>query len=190
MLEYKDFSIHIYRKYIWIYKEFNNETIAEKIITSLNERRIIKNIGWNYYLHQNRNSNSFYRDANYSFSIVDHKDGEEIAIMSFLPDGKEIEIVQIWWNSDYNEDFVSHRTIIINYMKEYFTSLWFDNIKILRGDKNINYIHPKQHSLADDFDIKKHQDTLLLRYNATPHRKRWFSKPDERYSKFNLKEIK
>lgn len=172
-----------------IYDDFWSD--AKNIVLWLNERKIIKS-NWEYTLHQNRNSRSFYRDANYSLSWVkwnpEHNDCE-VAIVSFYPKhNKTIEIVQIWWNASFEqEDFVFLWTDIINYMKEYFLKLWFEEIIILRWDKNINFIHPKQSSLRSNFDLKKHQETMLLRYNATPSRKRWFSKPDDRYSHYKLR---
>jgi hypothetical protein len=171
-----------------LYDNFEEEE-AKEIIYKLNERKIVQHLKDSYYLHQNRNSRSFYRDANYSFSVVDHnsENWAEVAIISFFPDGKDIEIVQIGGNTFYETDFLLLWTTIIDFMKQYFTELWFSNLKILRGDKNINYIHPKQNTLKKDFDIDKHQETMLLRYNVTPHRKWGFTKPDEWYSYFTTK---
>ena len=63
-------------------------------------------------------------------------------------------------------------TGIMDYMKDFFQDLGFEKLKVLRGDKNIGYIHPKQRSLPEDFDLVRHQETMKLRYNVTPPRKR------------------
>lgn len=173
-----------------IYDSFDLQQ-AHNTTLSMNKREIISSHDW-ISLHKNRNSRSFYRDANYSFSYVKDSAFEsslsEIAIISFLPvSGKIIEIVQIGWNKQYvGEDFLTYWTRIIDHMKSYFRDLWFEQLRILRWDKNIGYIHPKQQFLGNNFSLEKHQKTMLLRYNATPHRKWWFTKPDERYSYFDL----
>jgi len=79
----------------WVFADFGEEQ-GKIVVDELNQRKVIAPIGGGLSLHQNRNSNVFYRDANYSFSIVDDQTGQEVAIMSFLPNkNKEIEIVQI-----------------------------------------------------------------------------------------------
>ncbi len=153
--------------------------VAESIMISLNQRIKVKYL-WNHlWLHQNRNFNSFYRDWNYSFSVVDESttDWHEIAIISFTVTlNKEIEIVQIGGNVHYKLDFLLLRDEIISYMKEYLHFLWFNRMKVLRWDKNINYIHPKQRTLNNGFNLKEHQNTMWIRYNLTPSRRRWFTK--------------
>jgi len=78
---YDSFVSEIYS----VYSAFGDEQVVKNIILTLNERKVIQHIRGNYYLHQNRNSNCFYRDANYSLSIVDHVNGKEVAMMSFAP---------------------------------------------------------------------------------------------------------
>lgn len=111
---------------------------AHEIIEGLNERKVIGPIDGGFELHQNRNSRAFFRDANYSLSVVDptNPDTGEVAMISFAPCGhKELEIVQIAWNGIYKEDFLSLRTELVDHLKEYAKEDWFEGIKIPRWDK-------------------------------------------------------
>lgn len=175
-------ELNLIHKWFW-----PNEAV--EVIENLNERKIIEN-GNDLDLHQNRNSRSFFRDGNYSLSFVDvnSPDAKEVAMISFAPtNDKALEVVQIAWSKDYRDaDFLWLWTQLVERLKLFAKEEWFDSIRVLRWDKNANFVFPRQNALNDGFNLKAHQETMMLRYSVTPQREWWFDKPGERYSEFKL----
>lgn len=141
---------------------------------------------WEYQdmeIRINKNSDAFYRDSNYSFSLV--KDGCEILILSFFPKKwKLLEVTQIQGKKSENisRDYFD---IMIEFLKLFALQLWFEGIQILRWDKNYHYRAPWDFSWTER-EFQVHQWNMKKIYNWYPHRYRGFSKPWEWYSQLSL----
>ncbi len=164
-----------FREDLWnIWSSFNEDD-SKTVITALNERKILSlNEGLWVKVGLNINSEEFYRDANFSTSLIDNINGKEIAILSFiiLP-GKEVEIIQLQWRWKYWVD-TRHFHLLLQECAELLRWLWFKKLFIIKAEKLFYYRTPiLVPSGVEDLDefIRKNRQRMTLTYNVNPIRK-------------------
>lgn len=149
-----------------MYKE-----LGVQAIESINSRKALKNFG-ELYLYINFNSYSFFRDGNYSLSLL-NKLNEETTIISFFPvENKTLRIVQIQGQKGFevgDKLLKDWKQILIDELKIFAHSLGFKKLEILRAEENYLFVFPRY--VPDNFNLKEHQERMVYIYNVLPVRK-------------------
>jgi hypothetical protein len=170
-----------------IYHDFGNSNF-KKILINLNSRKIIKDFG-DWKLVMNYNTSDFFRDANYSISLV-NKEFKEVAIISFYPVmTKTLRIVQIQGQKNFipsTGDLLSDwKKILIDEIKLFGKENNFDYLAILRAEENYLIKFPR--NVGPDFNLEEHKKSMIYIYNVLPIKKWGFKyKKGDFYSYFKL----
>lgn len=166
-----------------IWQEFGN---FDNVI-SLNRRDLIKSFGEERYLALNYNSDDFFRDSDFSLSLI--CSNKEIAIIGFfISENKTINIVQLQGQKGFELDksfFQDWKSFLINELKIFVKDLGFEYLRILRAEDNYLFKFPRK--VDEGFNLEEHQKRLLYIYNVLPTRKWGFKyQKGERFSILKL----
>ena len=174
----ENFDLEMYS----IWKDFNDF----KIIIELNQKKNLKNYG-NWILYLNFNSFKFYRDANFSLSLI--CGNIELAVISFFPvKNKTLRIVQLQGQKGFEPNnglLKDWKLILVDELKIFAYNLGFKKLEILRGEKNYLFKFPR--NVDENFNLKEHQERMLYIYNILPVKQWGFKyKNNDDYSKFSF----